>query len=1020
MRASRFTQVVAGLGIAASLAIVAITGVLITKTRLATLRTVEATLEQNARGIESIVNRQWLQADSALAKIPVLFPNGIDEGPEGRTAAIRLLESLNFQNFVFRDLMIADRSGEVLVSARGRKVNWSVPVDQVLRGTASGSSALIGPVRNTMTGEWTWYLVRTVSIGGRDMFAAAEIPVAYFGVALSNYTDIAGVQVLLERQNGLQLASFPHDEHQIGKLRVGASSMQGELGATYPILGADNEITAYGVTRASLHPDFWIRLSINERIAFADWRDDRDRFLMVAAGALGAVFLLCFATFMVLRREERLEAERHRAETTLADAIEAMSDGFVMWDAEDRMVTCNGHYRGMYARSTEFIFPGARFEDVVRGGALNGQYPQAGDDIEGFVERTVDWHRKVAGTIERLLPDGRWVLITERRTANGGTVGMRTDITELKCALEDLSVANARINEAMHDIETRNVLFDTALNTMSQGLLMVDADQRIIVHNSRFIELIGIRPWAERETMTLDALFSGIAIGHRFPEAAEKLFLWQSNLNTRRASGACEIESEDGHFLSVVQRPMANGGFVATYEDVTERATAESRVRYLAHHDALTQLPNRVLFRSGLETRIHGLGRSGNGLALLYLDLDKFKDVNDTLGHPAGDALLEQVSERLRRTLRARDLVARFGGDEFAICLVGPDIEAQAQHLAERIIRDISAPFEIAGKSVTIGVSIGCAIATSRKADPDALLKNADMALYDAKANNGGVCRIFEPAMEVRLRDRLETEQELRHAVARNQLEVAYQPLIDLASNRTIGFEALLRWNHPTRGLLSPVHFIPLAEETGIIRELGAWCLRQACSDIAKIPGNVKVAVNLSPVQLKTDDIVETVLSALGETGLAASRLELEITESALIEDDERIVGHLHRLREAGIRIVLDDFGTGYSSLNYLRRFPFNKVKIDKVFIAEATTRADCSTIISSVVDLAMRLGMSTTAEGIETEEQFDLVRRLGCAEGQGYLLGRPAPILSALALFANEKVIPLAGKARTRRSNGA
>jgi diguanylate cyclase (GGDEF)-like protein len=1020
----RLRQIAIVLGLAASAAIVTTTSFLIDKTRLATQRSVEATLEQNGKAVEGIVNRQLLQADSALAKIPVIFPRGLDngQGAAGYERASRLLQGLNFQNFVFRDLMVADQSGTVLVSARARKVLWSVPVDEVRSVTSTGSSALVGPVRNNMTGEWTWYLVRPITIGGSEMYAAAEIPVASFGIALSNYMEIPGVRILLERKNGQHLASFPHDELQIGKVRPGMLAAAESGGISYPIMGAGGEVAFLGVTRASLHPDIWIRLAVDLNIALADWKDDRYRFILVAAGALGAVVLLCLVSFLVLRREERLEMERRKAEALLADAIAAMPDGFVMWDRDDRLVTCNARFREIYAKSSEFIYPGAHFEQIVRKGAEAGQFPQAVGDIDGFVAGNIAWHNASNGTMERLLADGRWVLVTERRTSNGGIVGIRTDITAFKRALEDLGVANARVHDAMHDIETRNVLFDTALNTMSQGLLMVDADQRIIVHNSRFIELLGIRDWADNDSVTLGALFSNIAHGEHYSAAAtEKLFFWQSNLNAEGASGSCVIESDEGQSLSVVQRPMANGGFVATYEDVTERETAEKRIRFLAHHDALTQLPNRVLFRSGLESRIQGLGRNNSSLAVLYLDLDKFKDVNDTLGHPAGDALLEEVAARLRSCLRARDLVARFGGDEFAVGFVSVDAETQALRLADRIIRELSLPYDLSGKSVTIGVSIGCAIAHSRKADPDTLLKNADMALYEAKAHSRGSCRFFEPDMETRLHARLETEQELRHAVWQDQLEVAYQPLIDLASNKTIGFEALLRWNHPERGQLSPAHFIPLAEETGVIRDLGAWCLKKACSDIAKIPGSVKIAVNLSPVQLKTDDLAAVVLSALEESGLAASRLELEITESALLEDDERIVEHLHRLREAGIRIVLDDFGTGYSSLNYLRRFPFNKIKIDKVFITEATTRADCSTIISSIVDLATGLGMTTTAEGIETQEQFDLVRRLGCAEGQGYLLGRPASILSALARFGeDDKVVPLARKFPARQRKEA
>ncbi len=1021
-------------------ALVSATAFVLERTWNTAFRAIEASLEHSAKAVENTINRQFLQADSALARIPMLFADKSLETDDKRTpeAASRLLQSLNFQIFTFRDLMIADSNGAIWASARSRPIRWSVPVEEIQAAISSASSSVVGPVRNVMTGDWTLYLVRPMVVPGRGtMYAVAELPLTSFATALSNYADVAGLQILLYRRNGQLLASFPHEELQIGRAQPPRRPEPVRDGVAYSIRGEGGEIAALGVMRPTLYSDVRIELTQDRATAMAEWKSDRDRIIVVCTA--GGLFLVVLAIGLlaVLRREERFEAERARAQALLVDAIEAMSDGFVMWDDEDRLITCNNRFRQLYAKSAAAIFPGAHFDDILRFGVENGQYPQAGADTEAFLEDIRSWHRATSGSIERLLPDGRWLMISERRTTNGGIVGIRTDITELKKTLDELAIANARVHETMGELKqqneallqrdnalrTQNVLFDAALNNMSQGLLMVGADQRVIVRNRRFTALMGLEDWVDPAPITLGGLFERIGHGARYPRAdAANIHRWQSTLGAKGEFGTNIIKSAEGQFLAVVQHPMDNGGFVATYEDVTERQLAEHRIRFLAHHDALTKLPNRVVFRSGLDALLKGLpeqvdGGEAQGVAVLYLDLDKFKNVNDTLGHPVGDALLESVSCRLQQCLRETDLVARLGGDEFAIAIVGADIETRGAALAGRVIRTLSAPYDLAGNTVKIGASIGGAISYARDCSPDTVLKNADLALYEAKAKNPGTYCVFEPEMETRLFARLEIENELRSAVWQDQLEVAYQPLVDLRTNQTIGFEALLRWNHPERGQLSPADFIPVAEETGVIRDLGAWCLRKACKDIATIPGNIKIAVNLSPVQLKSDDLVQTVMSALVESGLSASRLELEITESALLDEDERIVDHLHRLREAGIRIVLDDFGTGYSSLNYLRRFPFNKIKIDKVFINEATTRADCSIIISSIVDLATRLGMSTTAEGIETAEQLDLVRHLGCTEGQGFLLGKPFSILNAIARFKGTTIVQLTPKSRTIRT---
>jgi diguanylate cyclase (GGDEF)-like protein/PAS domain S-box-containing protein len=454
----------------------------------------------------------------------------------------------------------------------------------------------------------------------------------------------------------------------------------------------------------------------------------------------------------------------------------------------------------------------------------------------------------------------------------------------------------------------------------------------------------------------------------------------------------------DGSEIEVLTyaRRMAFGAreaVLVAIVDVTERKQAEARIAYMAHHDALTGLPNRVLFHERLAEalgRVHRPG--GSGLAVHCLDLDHFKSVNDTLGHPVGDLLLKAVAERLGRCVGNEALVARLGGDEFAVIQpvdAGPNA---AGELASRLIAVVGAPYEVQGHEVVIGASIGIALAPDDGDTADVLLRNADMALYRAKGEGRGTSHFFEPEMDRRIQARRSLELDLRKAFVNGEFELFYQPLVNLDSNTVTAFEALLRWHHPERGLISPGDFIPLAEEIGLIVPLGEWVLRQACAEAATWPGEIKIAVNLSPAQFRSRGVVQAVLSALAHSRLAPQRLELEITESVLLGETDANLATLHRLREIGARISMDDFGTGYSSLSYLRSFPFDKIKIDRSFVRELVERPDCVAIVRAVAGLGASLGIATTAEGVETQEQLDRLRREGCTEVQGFLFSPPRP----------------------------
>ncbi|MCK1358523.1 EAL domain-containing protein [Bradyrhizobium sp. 199] len=571
-----------------------------------------------------------------------------------------------------------------------------------------------------------------------------------------------------------------------------------------------------------------------------------------------------------------------------------------------------------------------------------------------------------------------------RRNDEVGTLARAFDLT-----MEELAEARRELmarSEA--EINTQYRRLEAAISNMPQGLSMFDAAQKLIVCNRRYAELYELGP-----ELTVAGTDLARILDHR---ASLKLneapgFLRESAKALAEGGPWYYVqEMRDGQAIAISYRPMASGGFVATHEDITERRRAEARIAYMAHHDALTGLLNRVKFREELEG-ILGTIAPGERAAVLCVDLDRFKSVNDTLGHPAGDALLQAVADRLRGCLGPLDVVARVGGDEFALVQYGAQ-PVDATTLSTEIIKAVGQPYDIDGHQVIVSASVGIALAPDDGDDPDILLKKADIALYRAKKDGRNAYRFFESDMDATMQERRVLEMGLRQALELNQFEIFYQPLLDLKSGRVSGFEALLRWRHQARGLVSPADFIPLAEEIGLIVPIGRWVLQRACQDAMNWPGDIKLAVNLSPVQFKSGTLVFDVVSALARSGLPAHRLELEITESALLESTEATIAILDQLRELGARISMDDFGTGYSSLSYLRSFPFDKIKIDQSFIRELSDAPESIAIVRAIASLGSSLGMSVTAEGVETTDQLRRIHVEGCTEAQGYLFSRPRP----------------------------
>ena len=551
---------------------------------------------------------------------------------------------------------------------------------------------------------------------------------------------------------------------------------------------------------------------------------------------------------------------------------------------------------------------------------------------------------------------------------------------------------------------------DTAINNMTQGLLLFDAAERIVICNRRYIDMYGLSEEVVKPGCTLREL-----IIHR---KATGSFLgdvdsYRESLLRDLAQGKATelvIETADGRTVRIVNKPLESGGWVATHEDITEGKRAQERIAHLAHYDALTDLPNRMMFRERLDEQLAWVHR-GARLAVLYFDLDHFKTINDTLGHPVGDELLVTIAGRLRSCVRDTDLVARLGGDEFAIIQTGIEQTADVTTLIARVQEAVRQPLDFGGHHVISDTSIGIAMAPEDGDEADRLLKNADLALYAAKANGRGTYQFFEPRMDARAKARRALEFDLREAIMCGAFELHYQPIVDIARDVVVGYEALLRWPHPVRGMVQPSEFIPLAEETGLINQLGEWVLNTACRDAARWPGDLKVAVNVSPVQIKSPGLVLNIVRILAESGLHASRLELEMTETILIQDDEATLAVLHNLRDLGVRIAMDDFGTGFSSLSYLHRFPFDKIKIDRCFIKNLPGDKGSVATTKAIIGIAKARQITTTAEGVETEEQRQILTKLGCDQIQGYLISAARPA-SEIALLRGDDARKSLGRA--------
>ena len=693
------------------------------------------------------------------------------------------------------------------------------------------------------------------------------------------------------------------------------------------------------------------------------------------------------------------------AETLLLDAaLESIPYGFCVWSPQFRLVMWNKHYRDFYGFSKDAIHRGMTLEDVVHLSARLGNHP--GQGPEAFYEHyTSELLANLGGArhkAQEVVHGGRIIETAHVYSEKLGWVVTHEDITD------EIARSESQQKRKL-ELERQNIRLDAAVNNISIGLCMMDARGRLVICNEPYARIYNLpihllKPGSQLEDILSHLFDEGMSTGG----TKDDYVAWRRDVIARREYGK-NIHELNNRTILMQHHPMKDGGWVSTHEDITEQRQAEARIQHLARHDALTDLPNRIEFLEQMARVEAGLNR-GEQAAVLYIDLDHFKAVNDTLGHAVGDEVIKQAAVRLWGTTRETDLLARLGGDEFALLLRPIEGSDLAAKVADRIVKAMRAPMNIGGQQIELGASVGIAVGPGDGTSTDQLVKNADLALYKAKSEGRSTYHFFETGMDAELQQRRSIEAGLRMAMQREELRLMFQPLLGLAENRVTCVEALLRWDHDDR-TISPVEFVPVAEETGLIVPIGEWVLHEACRAAATWPGDVRVAVNLSPVQFRHKDLVGQVKSALLAARLEPTRLELEITESLLLTENESTIVALHELRGMGVRISMDDFGTGYSSLSYLRSFPFDKIKIDRSFMADLTTRADSQAIIKAVIGLGQSLGMSTTAEGVETEEQLAMVREHGASEVQGFLFSPPLQPAALANLLHSEAAKALASR---------
>jgi diguanylate cyclase (GGDEF)-like protein/PAS domain S-box-containing protein len=891
-----------------------------------------------------------------------------------------------------------------LFESEGRLVNlsdsWPAPAIDLsdrahfreLKSQQHLQFVLSEPMRSRTSDAWVLAFARKIVNTNGDVLGVlgGTVELSHFERFFGSVTLDGDASIAMARSDGILLVRHPRIESIVGQDFSGKPGLRDILGdqdsrevrMTSPADGKDRLIAARKVKQYPLD----IAVTGTAGSALAKWRGEA---AIIAALASGIVLAIVLGALFSIRHLARVQHRSDRAieehKSRLTTALDNMSQGLCMFDGDLRLILCNQRYLEMYNLPPEIVKPGCPLAEIIeqrkKTRTFEGDTASYVEEIGALIARGETASRLVEA------PDGRIIRLIHQPMPGGSWVATHEDITVQRRAEEERDRNREFLNLVVENIPVTMVVKDAH----DLRYIFVNRAGERYFGTSRD-EIIGKTPHDLLPTASAQLVVDldrKLLAADRGPVIDEHQIRMANGVLRTARSTRLSILGADGepqYLLSVI-------------EDITERKRAEERIAHLAHHDALTGLPNRVLFRTQLELALNQL-REDEHLALLYLDIDHFKSINDTLGHPIGDELMRAVADRLRRCIAPGDSVARLGGDEFALIHTAIRNPQDCIPLLNKIYNAIRAPYELGGHHVVADVSIGIAIAPGDGTEPDELLKNADLALYGAKAEGRGTYRFFELDMDARMKERRSLELDLRKAIANGEFELYYQPIQNIAQGKVVGCEALIRWHHPEHGLIPPAEFIPVAEETGLINPIGEWVLRQACADASGWPDDLKVAVNLSPVQFRSRSLVQTIFNAFASAGLRPDRLELEITETVLMQHTEATIEVLNQLNKIGVRIAIDDFGTGFSSLGYLRSFPISKLKIDRTFIRDLPDDTDALAIVRAVVGLANSLDIVSTAEGVETEQQLAALRTMGCSEMQGYLLSPPRPLKEVAKLF--------------------
>ena len=982
----------------------------------------ERALANNERELENTIllltrhfDQQFEDSETVAAdlisqmNLPAIgSPETFRDRMSGEDAHRMLANKISAVNYL-GDIAIYDIDGDIINWSRNEplpKINIaSRAYFQTFKSNRQSEPVLLETVRSFLIGKWTTVVARRLT-GPTGEFLGVmvrRIDPASYQKYFSSLSLGAGAAISLFDRGGTMLARHPHAEDLVGKSYANGPLLKKILaeGGRQTLRIESSPIDGLGRLASGaplLHFPIIVVATNTMESALADWRE-QTRFMITAATLAAAIIALTL--FMIIRQinrqnreaQQRLEAERLQLDT----ALNNMSQGLILYDAAGYIVTCNRRYADMFGLSHDVIKPGCHIHEAMyhrqERNAFSGNVEEfCAEVLRGVAEG------KVATKLHQL-PNGRAFQVINTPLAQGGWVATIEEITERRNLEQERDRNYTFLREIIDHIPSQITVKDAhtrcylLVNRIAENIF--GAGGKTIVGKTA----ADILPESDAHLVTRD----DDAVLQSPDRLLQKEQSWRTPTEGQRHTiskriGICDKAGEPRYIINVI-------------EDVTEQRKTAEKIAHMAHYDALTDLPNRVLFREQIERELEKVA-GGAQFALLYIDVDEFKGINDSLGHHVGDELLMAIAGRIRACLKPGDLIARLGGDEFAVIQTGIESSADVLAFVTQIHEAIRRPYHCLGHQLSTDASIGIALAPQDGADLDQLIKNADLAMYGAKAEGRRTYRFFVPEMDASAKARLSLEQDLRQALIDGGFEIHYQPLVNLHSGVVSGCEALLRWRHPERGMVSPAEFIPIAEDTGLINELGDWVLRTACNEAATWPAHVRIAVNVSPVQLKCDTLALRIAGALAASGLEPRRLELEITEAVLIRDDEAALSILHQLRAIGVRIALDDFGTGYSSLSYLKRFPFDKIKIDRCFVADIAETGGAPVIVQAVVNIASASNMTTVAEGVETAAQREMLRTLGCTEMQGYLFSKPKPAAEVRELFGPDDAMPVAAVA--------